>query len=149
MGCTSWKRKLRVRAAQRQCPGGSVQLIGVGLGSDLDPGISTCFPDHSGLSPTFRGPLTRVGNPTAGSDTGLPRQWVPWGRHAGALSPSLAVCPPPLPRPLWLAGLCCPLAATLVGPHDPTVYYLEAPTSAQPGILQTGSPNCQLSENQS
>lgn len=40
-----------------------VQLTGVGLESDLDPGISTCFPDPSGLSPPFRGPMTQAGDP--------------------------------------------------------------------------------------
>lgn len=125
-----------------------VHLTGAGLESDLDPGISTCFHDHSGLSPPFRGPMTQAGDPIAASDTGFPRQRVPGGRgrHMGGLSPGLAVSPPP---PQWLAGLCCPLAAALAGPRDPTVYHLEAATRAQPGILKTGSPNCQLSENQS
>lgn len=66
-----------------------VQLTGEGLESDLDPGISTCFPDHSGLSPPFRGPMTQAGDPIAASDTGSPRQRVPRGRgrHMGGSEP--------------------------------------------------------------
>ena len=100
------EEEIKGQSSSEAVPWG-VQLTGVGLESDLDPGISTCFPDPSGLSPPFRGPMTQAGDPIAASDTGFQRPRVPRGRgrHMGGLSPGLAVSPPPYPAPKgWLAS---------------------------------------------
>ena len=105
-----------------------MQLTGAGLGSNPGLGISTCFHDLSGPHPLFHESLTGEGDPIA---AGIPALYTPPpkavsspGRAQSSLSPGLAVStppPPPLPtpRPQWLAGLCCPLAATLAWPERP------------------------------
>lgn len=138
-----------------------MQLTGAGLGSNPGLVISTCFHDLSGPHPLFHESLTREGDPIV---AGLPALYTPppkavssqgWAQRS--LSPGLAVStpphpqpcpPPPLPPSGWLAS-AAPWLPPWPGPSDPTIYDPKAPSRAQPGILQTGSPNCPLSENQS
>lgn len=85
--------------------------------------------------------------------SGSERAALPGSSRAQAAGRAQPGRPPPArdPTPAQhrcapAGGLYCPLAASLGGRHP---LHPSSPPSAQPASLQTGPPNCQLSENQS